>query len=123
MQKTLKELKKGDHVTVVWCDASESTGVPMRGSVRNHSVESVCTAAGLFYSLQKGRAYSDLHLLIVKDYLDREKMRLQSIPVSLVKSIQIFREGRGKKSALMTIHKSKLVLHFRDGSVKYIGGL
>lgn len=94
----------------------------MHRAIHNHSVESVCTAAGMFYSVQKGKAYSDYHVVIVKDYLDSDRMRVQSIPLALVKNIQIFR-GRESKKGLMTIHKRKLVLHFKDGSVKYIGGL
>ncbi len=122
VEQTLKQVKRGDHVTIIWCDASESAGVQMRAAIHNHNVESVCTAVGIFYGLQRGKSYSDLHVLIVKDYLDQEKMRLQSIPLSLIKSIQIFRSGKDKKKLLMTLHRRKFVLHFKDGSVKYFGG-
>jgi hypothetical protein len=123
VEAALKTLRQGDNVTVIWCDASESANVPMRKAIHNHSVESVCTAVGIYYGVKKGTTYADLHLLIVKDYLDSEKMRVQSIPLALVKSIQVFRGSKQTKKLLMTIHKRKLVLHFQDGSVKYIGGL
>lgn len=116
---SLQTIRKGDHVTVIWCDASESGGVPTHGPINNHSVESVCSAVGIFLCVQKGRTYMDPHILIVKDYLDSEKMRVQSIPLCLIKSIQSFSE----KKKLLMIHKRKQVLHFKDGSVKYIGGI
>lgn len=121
VENSLKELKKGDHVSVLWLDASESGDVPLIKAVHNHSVESIVTSAGMFLGVQKGKAYPDLHFLIVKDYLDSEKMRVQSIPLSLVKSIHVFRE---KKKLLMRRDESrKMIIHFKDGSVKYIGGL
>jgi hypothetical protein len=121
VEAVLKTVRRGDNVTVIWCDASESANVPMRKEIHNHSIESVCTAVGIYYGVKKGKTYSDLHLLIVKDYLDSEKMRVQSIPLSLVKNIQVFKAS--KKKLLMSFHKRKIVLHFKDGSVKYIGGL
>ncbi len=115
IEDSLKKLKKGDHVTVLWLDASESGDVPLRKAIHNHSVESIVTSAGMFLCVQKGKTYPDLHFLIVKDYLDSEKMRVQSIPLSLVKSIRIFRE----KKKLLTRHVAArtMYIHSKVGPV------
>ena len=55
---------------------------------------------------------------MVKDQLDKEKMTIQSIPLVLVKSISIF---RNPKKQLMKITRRRMIIHFKDGSVKYIG--
>jgi hypothetical protein len=120
----LHKILKGDHISVVWIDASESSNVPIKREIHNHSIESVCTSEGTFLQLQRGKAYSDYHLLMVKDRLDEEKMRIQSIPLVLIKSISIFRRRPSSlKRQLIKLRKRKFTLHFKDGSVKSIGTL
>lgn len=114
----LHRLRKGDHISVIWLDASETSNVPLKRSVHNHSVESVCTSEGSFLRVQRGKAYNDYHILMLKDRLDEQKMRIQSIPLVLIKSISVFRNS---KNQLMKVNRRKFTIHFKDGSVKHIG--
>ncbi|MGI0080092.1 MAG: hypothetical protein ACRECH_10755 [Nitrososphaerales archaeon] len=76
---------------------------------------------GTFLDVQKGKVYADLYILLAKDFVEN-KMRIQSLPVALVKRINVFKE-KPRKKGLMTFHKRKMVVHFKDGSVKYVGSL
>jgi hypothetical protein len=117
VQENLDKLKRGDYVAIMWVDASESSDVPIKDELPNHSVESISTSIGIFHGVQRGNTYSDLHILVTKDLVDTNRMRIQAIPLCLVKSIEIY----GKKRLLMLYKKRRALLHFRDGSVKRIG--
>jgi hypothetical protein len=70
--------------------------------------------------LQRGKAYQDYHLVMLKDQIDRNRMRIQSIPLVLVKGIVVFQTS---KRQLMKINRRKFTIHFKDGSVKHIGSI
>jgi hypothetical protein len=86
--------------------------------IANKSVETRVVSEGVFYSTQRGEAYSDLHVLIVKDTADSYRLTLQSIPLCLVKDIVVF-----EKSELETKHTTRVrsVIRFSDGVIKQIG--
>jgi len=119
VDQVIRKLKRDDHISVTWTDASQSYNVSVSNDeIPNKNVETICIAQGSFYSIQKGEVYNDLHLIIQKDSADGRRISLQSIPLCLVKIIQRFR-----KEDLMNRHLSeqRSIMRFEDGSVKMIG--
>ena|SRR5579875_122293 len=112
----IKELRKGDSITIFWIDASQSSNVPIKAVVSNQNVETTCQSQGLFYGIQAGETYHDKHLLIVKNYLDNERITIESIPICLIKEIDIF----NKKGLMSSEHQQGATISYADGSVKRI---
>ncbi|MHB8603383.1 MAG: hypothetical protein ACYC9R_12190 [Nitrosotalea sp.] len=150
VDEIISKLEYMDSVTVVWLDASQSSNVliPKKGSdFANHTVETRVSSTGRFIKIQKGEAYNDFHILILKDISDQRRGTAQSIPLCLTKQIMI--HGHGKEqlisfkqfgalpqrlvavtvaantTKMKTKSKSKSwnksEIHFVDGSTKRIG--
>ncbi len=112
----LKMLKKGDHISVLWIDAAQTSNVMTRPILGNHQVETRRQTQGTFYGMQAGQAYHDLFLLIARNFIDDERMTVDSIPICLVKEIDVF-----NKREMTTIHRRRTTIRYADGSVKRIG--
>lgn len=120
MESVLPKLERGMTLRVTWIDASESAEVFANSSnnIPNHNVESVCKSTGIFFGLITGKKYGDTHLVFVRDVVDRHQYRLQSVPLCLVKAIEILGD---KLTLLLKKFKGRKKLHFKDGSTKLIG--
>jgi hypothetical protein len=120
VESVLPKLEQGMTLRVTWIDASESAEVFANSSnkIPNHNVESVCKSTGTFFGLIKGKKYGDTHLVFVRDVVDRHQYRVESVPLCLVKAIEILGE---KVTLLMKKFKGRKKLHFKDGSTKLIG--
>ncbi len=114
----ISKLKKGDNISVLWIDASQCRNVPMKPKLSNHNVETTCMSSGWFYGIQSGEVHHDQFILIVKGSVDGDRISVESVPLCLVKEIDVF-----KKTELMSIvngHKTRI--RYSDGSVKEVLG-
>ena len=113
VQDKINKLKKGDNISVVWIDASQSH-TAIRPVLSNHYVETKCESQGTFLSIQTGNLYLDPFLVLLKNKID-DQIVIESIPLVLVKEIDIF-----SKTQLMKINQSeRTAITYPDG-VKYV---
>lgn len=116
VEETLSRLKRGDYVTVVWIDASQSRGVSLKRTLLpNYYVETRKRTVGRFVGVQKGGRWRDLHLIIGFEDTDG-RWEIVSIPLCLVKQI----ESAEGKEALKRITGRKRRQRMKDGGVKLL---
>ncbi|MHB1907744.1 MAG: hypothetical protein ACYCQJ_02590 [Nitrososphaerales archaeon] len=113
VQEKINRLKRGDSISVVWIDASQSH-TRIRPSLTNNYVETKCESQGTFLAIQTGNLYLDPFLVLLKNKID-DYVLIESIPLVLVKDIDIF-----SKKQLMRINQSeRTAITYPDG-VKYV---
>ncbi|MHB8565752.1 MAG: hypothetical protein ACYC7D_05490 [Nitrososphaerales archaeon] len=116
VEACMKKLGRFDRICVIWIDASESSNVPLGDlKVPNHAIETTIRSEGKFFGIQDGPSFSDPHILIMKEMTDQKRGTLESIPLALVKDIQIF-DKIPRKTAKTSEHRH--VFRYKDGIVK-----
>ncbi len=118
----LKKLQVNDHISVSWIDASQSANVPIdkkQPKIPNHAIETIVVSEGKFLRIQDGDSYHDPHLLILKDTADKQKATIQSIPLVLVREIELFGKIQLLQSKPSLSGKNRVTIHYFDGIVKH----
>ncbi len=124
VKEKIRKLKQFDQISLIWSDASVCANVfiPEDGvKIVNHAVETTVRSEGKFLWIQEGNTFNEPHILLVKDMTDERKATLQSIPLVLVKDVQVFNKVPllAQKSLGLMSGKS-LEIRYRDGIVKRI---
>ncbi len=114
----LAKLKQGDNIVVLWVDAAISQNVPVKNKLSNYHVETTRSSSGVFHGIQVGELHQDQFILIVKGYVDQARMSVESIPLCLVKEIDLFQ----KTQLASVIGLRKTRIRYADGSVKEVRG-
>ena len=115
VDRKIRLLKKGDHISVLWIDAAQTSNVMTRPILGNHQVETRRQTQGTFYGIQAGQTYHDLFLLIARNFIDDDRMTVDSIPLCLIKEIDVF-----NKREMATVNRNRTI-RYPDGSIKRIG--
>jgi hypothetical protein len=116
----LAKLNRLDQISVAWIDASQSSNVSISGKIPNHAVETSVISNGRFLGLQEGETFHELHLIILKDSSDRHRGTVQSIPIVLIKQLELF----GKLPLLFrkkgSTKSSTFRIRYSDGITKTV---
>lgn len=114
----LSRLKRLDQISVAWIDASQSSNVSIAGKIPNHAVETRVVSTGKFLGLQESDTFHEAHLLILKDSSDHHRGTVQSIPIVLIKQVELF-----GKMPLLFKKRSKgtaIRIRYSDGITKTV---
>ena len=115
VDKGLTKLQKGDRISISWIDASQSNNVMPANIIANKSVETRIVSEGAYHCLQRGNDFNDLHIIIVKGNAEGRRLTVESIPLCLVKEIQVFRKTELQS---MLLRKGKSFIRYVDGVIK-----
>ena len=122
IKRIVEKLKRFDQIAVTWLDASQCSNVLIMDKIPNHAVETKVVSDGRYLSIQKGNYYEEPHLLILKDAADDNRGNIQSIPLVLVKEIQVFDKVPLLFKKVLSSKGEHLTFRFRypDGIVKTV---